>query len=188
MLSKASKKFNNFEKTFLKGKTQFQKNLWHALVFLVRFNLLAIPLYLLLIYPWDPYTIQSFIAMKIAHFLNFAGISTQIVDGITFHLLGYNWYIQIIKDCIGWKSSLALFGLIFAVRKVEIGKRILGLLVGVPIIFIFNLARIFSSIYLATIFGIQNYFFIHDFLWQWGMIAVVLGVWIVWLQKMKIRD
>ena len=186
MFSQLVKKWTLFEKRILKNKTPFQKKLWDAFVFLVRFNILAIPFYVLLIYPWNPYPVQAFIADKIVRMLSFVGTNVSLYDPITFYLKDYNWYVQIIKDCIGWKSSLALFGLMFAVRNVKLAARIKGLLVGVPLLFLLNIFRIFSSIYLTTIFGIQNFRFIHDFLWQWGLIVAVLGIWVYWLNSNKL--
>ena len=180
-----TKKYLRWEHAFLKGKTDLQKQLWQILVFLVRFNILAIPLYFFLIFPFDTFAIQAFTAKIIAAMLSLSGVSVAVVDGITFYLPAHNWYIQIIKDCIGWKSMLALFGMIFAVRGIGIKKRLYGMLAGVPLIFALNLIRIYSSILITTKVGIMHYYLIHDFLWQFGLVAVVLGIWWGWMKWPK---
>lgn len=50
--------------------------------------------------------------------------------------------VEVIKDCVGWKSMLALFGLIFATPDVDMRKRIIGFALGAPFIFAANIFRI----------------------------------------------
>ena len=83
---------------------------------------------------------------------------------------------------------MALWGLIFATRGVSYKKKFYGALVGIPLIFVGNAVRIASSVWLAMMFGLDKFTFIHDFLWQWGLIALVLGIWWGWLGSATKRN
>lgn len=176
--------WDRFEADLVSKFDANQRKLWDVFIFLLRFLILAIPLHVLLWINFDAYTLQVITARSVSFLLSLAGVvhvvsSTfiKIQTGITL------WTIEIIKDCVGWKSFMAVTGLIFAVRKVSLDKRIVGVMIAAPIIYIGNSFRIFSSIYLSLLFGVEWFEFIHGVLWQWGLIALVIAIWWIWLVK-----
>lgn len=165
--------------------TPQQKRLWHTLLFLIRFTILATPLYLILIFQISLLPLQVVVADHANFLLNFFGFKV-VQEELIFTINSFTFYIG--EDCTGWKSMLFYFALIFAVLGVSLRKRLIGLLFGLPLIYLGNLARIFLVVWVAQAWGHSVAMFIHDWLWQLGLIALVLILWIVWLKWIgKIR-
>jgi exosortase/archaeosortase family protein len=91
------------------------------------------------------------------------------------------FYFMINQDCTGWKSMLFLFALIFAVPGVMLGRRLWGLLFGLVVIWVGNIARVVGVVLAERAHGVQAAMLIHDYLWQAGLIALVLGLWLIWM-------
>ncbi len=161
-----------------------QKKLWNIFIFLLRFLVLAIPLHVLLWLNFDAHMLQVVTVNSVSFLLSLFNVTHRVIDVFLIVDPGsVPWTIEIIKDCVGWKSFMAVCALIFAVRKVSAKKRIKGILIAAPIIFAGNIFRIFTSIYLSVTFGYKWFDFIHNILWQWGLIALVILIWWVWLEK-----
>ena len=175
-------RWRSFENRAVKNFTPFQLRLWEIVVFLSRFLLLAIPFHMILWTGFDAEPLQQLTASSVGAMLSLCGVEAS-VDGSLIDIIGAGWGIEIIKDCVGWKSYLALAGLMFAVRGVALRKRLVGTIAALPVIYIGNTFRIFSSIYLGLIFGTEHFAFVHDILWQGGLIALVLCSWLVWLNE-----
>ncbi|UCG95278.1 MAG: archaeosortase/exosortase family protein [archaeon] len=146
-----------------------------TLFFLSKLLLLSVPLYLVIWLGLDLSPLQELVARTVQSFLNFAGYS---VEREGFGLLIGNFSFYISRDCTGWKGLLFLAALIFA-TKAGWRKRALGLAAGLPAFFAFNLLRIMFMVWI----GLGNrglFYLLHDFLWQFSMIAVVLLLWLMW--------
>ena len=178
--SRLDSKWNKFERRITHNFTEFQLKLWDMLVFITRFLVLALPFYFVLWINFNAYPLQLLTAKTVSYVLGLLSVGHEL-NGYFIYIPSFLWTIEIIKDCVGWKSVMALWGLIFATRKISYNKKIYGALVGVPLIFIGNIVRISSSVWLSTMFGLDKFEFIHDILWQWGLIALVLGIWWVWI-------
>lgn len=167
-----------------KNFTQRQKKLYSIFIFLAKFALLSLPLHFLLWLNFDATPVQEFVAQAVNRMLSLSGVAA-VQSGATLAVQTVNGplLVEIIKDCVGWKSMLALFGLIFATPKIAMIKRIIGLLVGAPAIFVLNLVRIWSTIYITAIKGYSFWGITHTFLWQEGLILAVLAVWWVWMKR-----
>ena len=173
-----------FERGLVTRFSSGQMKLWNVLVFLVRFLVLALPLHMLLWLNFDAHVLQVVTVNSVAFLLSLAGVSYEVVDVFLLVDCGsFVWTIEIIKDCVGWKSFMAVSGLMFAVRKVKLKKRVWGIFVALPLIFVGNAFRIFTSIYFSIVFGYEWFDFIHNVLWQGGLIALVIIIWWVWLEK-----
>ncbi len=176
--------WDRFEANLISRLDSFQKKLWNIFIFLLRFLVLAIPLHVLLWLNFDAHILQVVTVNSVSFLLSLFSVSHKVIDVFLIVYFGsVPWPIEIIKDCVGWKSFMAVCALIFAVRKVSAKKRIKGILIAAPIIFTGNIFRIFTSIYLSVTFGYKWFDFIHNFLWQWGLIALVIVIWWVWLEK-----
>ncbi|RLG13509.1 MAG: hypothetical protein DRN71_04685 [Candidatus Nanohalarchaeota archaeon] len=184
VLGRIEMQWDAFERGLVCRFSSGQKKLWDILVFLVRFLILAIPLHVLLWLNFDAHVLQVATVSSVAFLLSLAGVPYEVVD--VFLLVDCNsfvWTIEIIKDCVGWKSFMAVSGLMFAVRKVALSRRMIGVLAALPLIYAGNVFRIFTSIYLSIVFGYEWFDFIHSVLWQGGLIALVIVIWWVWLEK-----
>jgi len=92
----------------------------------------------------------------------------------------------IVQDCLGWKSMAMFVALIYASTKrtLEYADYIIG---GLLVIFIANILRVFSTIYLAEA-EIISFEVIHGVLWRWSLTLIVLGLWIYWLRQRKTEN
>lgn len=164
--------------------TPQQKRLWHTLLFLIRFLILVIPLYIILIFQISLLPLQFIVADHASLLLKFFGF--EVVQEELILKVGTEPFIFYIgEDCVGWKSMLCYFALIFAVLGVSLRKRLIGLLAGLPLIYLGNLARIFLVVLVQQVYGYSAAMFIHDWLWQAGLIALILILWIIWLSWIK---
>lgn len=167
---------------FLK-KTRLKFILW----FLLRFNLLSIPLYIAI------YTGLSFLPLQI--FL--AQITTEILKAQDYSLVQNGqmivvnadnsfYTIEVSWDSTGWKSLYALFALVIAVPAINMTDKLRFLSMGLPTIFILNLIRITTTILVALNFGFQYFDIVHTVLWREGLILAVVLLWYFWVKGKRI--
>jgi len=176
--------WNRFESGITEKLDTKQKKMWDILIFLARFMALAIPFHLILWTNFDAISLQVLTAKSVSFLLSAFMIPHSNIDIYLAVPIGNaTWTIEIIKDCVGWKSFLAVCGLIFAMRGVSAKARLAGILLALPLIYLGNIIRIFSSIYLTLIFGYESFDIIHGILWQGGMIALILAIWLFWLDN-----
>jgi len=171
-------------KQFLKKARKHNPQLYVILKFIVKLNVFAIPLYVLLFFQIKWYALQQFIADLVHGMLLSNGISA-IKDAlaITIPVEGGSWSAFIAWDCTGWKSILFFLALIFA-TDFSRQKKLRGL-VFVPMIFMINIVRIWFMFFYVSIYGLTHYPIVHTLIWSWGMIAVVLIIWAVWIKFFK---
>ncbi|NPA38677.1 MAG: hypothetical protein GXN99_02670 [Candidatus Nanohaloarchaeota archaeon] len=109
-----------------------------------------------------------FISFILAHYLENAFIDTSMLQVFTAkvlaYLLGgeaqgamivlpqYHLYVQIIRDCIGWKTLLALISL-WLIIPLKAKTRIFLIAVSFPLAFFINLQRIMWAVTLYATFG-----------------------------------
>jgi exosortase/archaeosortase family protein len=165
-------------------------------MFLVRLVLLSAPLYLVVGFSISLYPMQLAVAGQSAWILESMGYSVQ-QEGAYLMVSGggpvQDFHFIVSEDCTGWKSMLFLFALILAVPAKALGqglrsrrtaiwkRRGLGLLAGIPVIWLGNLGRVVGVVLAERSHGAETAMLIHDYLWQLGMIAMVLAVWACWL-------
>jgi exosortase/archaeosortase family protein len=163
-----------------------QRKLFEILLFLIKLILFSIPLYLILAFPGILIPLQEVVSENVYLILKSMGSGVSrngfllTMDGIAF---------MVSEDCTGWKSMLFLTALIFAVPGVEIKKRLAGIVVGVPLIYIGNLVRILAVVSIWETYGYETASLVHDYFWQAGLISLVLVIWVLWLHfagKMEI--
>ncbi len=157
------------------------RNPKRLLMFLLRLNLFAIPLYAILIsgVTFEPLmaatTHAAFSLLRLSGVdatLNGDIISVPVNDG------SFGGYVS--WDSAGWKSMLAFFALVFA-TDFGLRKKMLGLLL-VPAIFLLNVLRVWFMFYIATI-NVAYFELAHITVWSWGLILAVLALWAVWMKK-----
>jgi len=160
-------------------KTRLKFILW----FLLRFNLLSIPLYIAI------YTGLSFLPLQI--FL--AQVTTEILKAQDYNLVQSEqmivvnadnsfYTIEVSWDSTGWKSLYALFALVVAVPAINMTDKLRFLSIGLPTIFILNLIRITTTILVALNLGFQYFDIVHTILWREGLILAVVLLWYFWVR------
>ncbi|MFQ3308112.1 MAG: exosortase/archaeosortase family protein [Candidatus Nanohaloarchaea archaeon] len=158
-------------------ETERQHKLYHTMLFL--FKLLAVGLVfqmVLVIYP-DTTGIQEWFASLMGLILSpFIPID---VNGIYIHTLNSSY--MIVQDCLGWKSMAIFTGLFLASTRKYI-QQARYLLLGIVAIFVANIIRVASTIYLSEI-GLISFDLIHTFLWRWGLTVIVFLIWLYWYAK-----
>ncbi|MBI2578195.1 MAG: exosortase/archaeosortase family protein [Candidatus Aenigmarchaeota archaeon] len=92
-----------------------------------------------------------------------------------------SWGALINWDCVGWKSVLALFALIFA-TELPLRTKIKGFLLLAPVIYLVNIGRIWFIFWYVVTFDIANFALVHAVVWSWGLITAVIIFWLAWLR------
>lgn len=174
-----------------------RKILIQIAVFLIFFNLLSIPLWIIIYFDITFPRAQTLLAIFLEHSLNFLKIETKREGFVLFLADPKLPQIIIDADCIGWKSSWMFVALILAtpakikgkikLRNIKFPKtKFKALLIGVPILFIINFLRILTTILIGRYFGINYFELAHTFLWREGLVFAVILIWLLWLRKEKI--
>ena len=157
------------------------KGLYRILKFIVKFNIFAIPLYLVLFTGWTWPALQKFIADFIFNALNAMGYNPSINDVlISIPIKNGVWAAVISWDCVGWKSMLALFALIMA-TDFKPKRKALGMLL-IPVVFFINLLRILFMFFWVKTFDLAYYQTVHAVIWSWGLILTILVLWFLWMK------
>ncbi|MEM5872102.1 MAG: archaeosortase/exosortase family protein [Candidatus Aenigmatarchaeota archaeon] len=178
MKKKKVRKDENLKNKILNKLNENQIAFLDTLIFLIKLLVFAIPLYIIMAFPFLVLPLQEIVKLNVIFLLQILGFSVLSedflikVDDITF---------IISEDCTGWKSMLFMFALIFAVPKVKLKKRLMGLLFCVPVIYLGNLARIFLVIFVWKFYGFETAMMIHNYFWQAGLILLTLSLWLLWL-------
>ncbi len=157
-----------------------------TLVFLIKLNLLAIPMYMILLSNASFSPLQDVDARMSSAILNMFGYSTS-VDGKSVNIMsnGIVKSIEISWDSTGWKSMYAIASLVLITPIGNINKRLRIAVLCVAIVFALNILRIASTIAVSTTFGFNLFDIIHTLLWREGMILAIVGIWIGWMLMEK---
>ncbi len=157
------------------------RRLFRILKFVVKFNVFAIPLYIILVMGWTLPALQKLVADFVFSSLTATGYNPAI-DGllISIPINNGNWAAVISWDCVGWKSMLALFALVMA-TDFGAKRKLLGLVL-VPIVFVINLLRILFMFFWVKTFDLAYYQTVHAVVWGWGLILTILVLWFVWMK------
>ncbi len=164
--------------------TPSQSRQWKLLQFLARLAALSVPIYIIIAFAVDLSALQLAVAGNSAWLLGIMG-SQVTQEGALVSAGDFSFIIT--QDCTGWKSMLLLFGLVFAVPGVAWRKRLLGLVIGLPVIWAGNLLRIMSAVYAQAAWGMEAAQVLHDVWWQLGLTAIVLGTWLLWMKPLRLR-
>jgi exosortase/archaeosortase family protein len=158
-----------------------QERLWETLLFLAKILVFAIPLYLILTFHGVLHPMQDLVANNVYLVLRSLGFNV-VREGFLINIRGENPFVFIVsEDCTGWKSMLFLIALMVAVPGVLWSKRLAGIVLGIPLIYLGNLARILLIVHIEQVYGMETANVVHDYLWQAGLISLVLLIWVLWL-------
>jgi exosortase/archaeosortase family protein len=166
-------------------KKKTRKKLLQILFFLIKLNLLALPLYLLISLDFSYPPLQKFVALLSYKILSLLGIQTSLNESTLRAVMGFKiTFIEIDMDCTGWKSLYTLSALAFATPGIKLKRKGIFLIFSLPTLFLFNIARIVVTIY-SSLINPEIFTLVHDILWSWGLVIAILGIWLIWLKFEK---
>jgi len=155
------------------------------LKFLIRLNVFLAPIYVLSGASF--YFLQRFVAISVVHVLKLLGIDASLKDLlITVPTFGGYFAGFIDFDCTGWKSMIAFLALVFATPTKE-KKKLYGLIF-LPLIFIVNVIRVSFVFFFVSVKGADYFHLIHSIGWSFGMISLVLFLWVLWMKWMRVFE
>jgi exosortase H (IPTLxxWG-CTERM-specific) len=100
------------------------------------------------------------------------------VIGKTVSFNGFN--VIVIGECAGLMEFM-MFAAAVVAYPAKSRSRLIGLLVGIPVLFGINVFRIMALLligkYEPTLFN-----FAHVYLWQGTMVLMIGGLWIAWVR------
>jgi exosortase/archaeosortase family protein len=166
-------------------KKKTRKKLLQILFFLIKLNLLALPLYILIFLDFSYPPLQNFVAFLSYKLLSFFGIQASLNQSTLTAAMGFKiFFIDISMDCTGWKSLYTLFALTIATPGIKLKRKLIFLVLSLPSLFLFNILRIVATVYLSLLEP-EVFAFVHDILWSWGLVVAILGFWAIWLKIEK---
>lgn len=175
----------NLSKYFSKEQmNQRQEKLFEGLKFLSKLVFAGIIFQaILFIYP-DTTGAQAFLAQLTAFLVDPLMKASFTASDINVVTDGVHYIIT--QDCLGWKSMAAYTALVFASTE-KYRKNLKYVFGGLVLIFIANIIRIVTTIYLSHA-GIIPYEIIHDTLWKWSLTGIVFVLWVIWFEKLQYID
>ncbi len=188
-LSYLSRYINDKERKLTKDFTEKQLRLWDAFIFLSSFSLFAASLHLII---WSGYDFRHMIEIT-----SIATSSLLSLTDINYYIQGNTFFIdtktglliaEIIRDCVGWKSFLALSGLMIATRHVTLKSKLIGIIFGLLAIFAGNIIRLFTTFYITSKEGLEYFDMTHNILWQGGLIFLVVSIWWIWMKTITNKE
>ena len=87
--------------------------------------------------------------------------------------------VAIIDECTGVYEAVLLSAALLAFPTAW-SRTVLGLLIGLPLIYAMNLVRIVGLLFVGRYFS-RSFEFMHVYFWQVTMIAMVASVWLGWV-------
>jgi exosortase/archaeosortase family protein len=148
--------------------------------FILVLNLLSIPLYLFIYFKIEVSFLKESEAFLTAELLKVLGLNSVSEKNL---VVINNKIYEISWDSTGWKSLYTLFALIMS-TPIRNRRKIKPIIIGLSLIFLFNIARITTTIYLSHK-QIYSFEFLHIGLWRWGSIGFLFFIWFIFLYTQK---
>lgn len=154
--------------------------------FLIKFNLLALPMYIVMLSGTKFYPLQLMLTNVVHAIVTSLGYEV-VKDGITLTLVSMPAVVNVIigMDCTAWKSMYALVALMIASPVPNDRNKLKHILLGVAAVFVINIVRLVTTVLAGYRFGMRYLDIVHTLLWQEGMIFAVVLIWMLWLKREK---
>ncbi|MGC8993307.1 MAG: archaeosortase/exosortase family protein [Candidatus Aenigmatarchaeota archaeon] len=162
------------------GRRRKKQTLILILDFVLTLNLLSLPLYFIIFFNIQLQFFKELVALLSSGLLNLIGLKAIAIDNF---IIVNNYFYEVSWDSTGWKSMYTFFSLVLSL-PVFFKRKIKFLIFGLISIFLFNLLRIVSTIYLSSQ-KIVSFDFLHMFLWREASILFVLILWFIFLYIQK---
>ncbi len=163
-----------------------ERKLLTILLFLIKFNLLAIPMYIVIYFNFSFPPLQNFLAGLTKNSLILLGYPAIQKDSVIITADKNQFYsIEVSWDSTGWKSMYALVALAIATPVKSLRKKLKFIGIAIPTIFFINFFRILTTILVALRYGLNYFEIVHTLLWREGLILAVVLIWGLWLWNEK---
>jgi archaeosortase B (VPXXXP-CTERM-specific) len=108
----------------------------------------------------------------------------EAVRNKMIHLTHDSWIVN--TECTAI-TIMIIFASFVTVYQTSLKAKGIGLLLGLPVIFIANIMRLLIMAFIDKFSpAYSNYF--HDYLWQVAFIIMVIALWLVWIEKVVRRE
>ena len=97
---------------------------------------------------------------------------------------GFN--VQVIGECTGVMEFM-IFGAALLAYRVSWSKRLIGVLIGIPTLFVFNVIRIVGLLFVGR-YASEMFDIAHIYFWQAGTVLVICGLWMAWIHFVVRED
>jgi exosortase H (IPTLxxWG-CTERM-specific) len=94
--------------------------------------------------------------------------------------------VRIIEECTGIFEALIFLAAVLA-YPTSAAKKLIGIGLGVPILYAFNVARILVLIWVGRHHH-ELFDFMHLYFWQATLILMITSVWLLWIFKVVRRE
>ncbi|HOD66983.1 MAG TPA: exosortase H [candidate division Zixibacteria bacterium] len=94
--------------------------------------------------------------------------------------------VEVIDECTGLLEMVIFTAAVLAFSTTP-GKKLLGLALGLPAIYLFNILRIVVLV-IAGASSKPLFDFLHLYFWQATLILMIASVWIAWIYLVVFRD
>lgn len=148
----------------------------YAIVFLL---LLALEVIILWLAPSMHKTMQHLTSVVVGWLLDLAGVQ-NLVSGSRITVQEPLLIFEIDAACLGGLLFWAYVALVLAEPKATPRQRVAGLITGMVCLIVFNLFRIFISIYIEWRTGVN----VHNYFYLFNMVFVLL-VWAGWVWSIR---
>jgi len=156
-----------------------KRSLRPEIKFIIIFLILITAFYLIYYYTLNYFSfLKTDIASTLGFTLSILGIKA-VVQGEDVLLSGFS--LSIVEECTAIFASLIYVSCVLA-YPANLKSKLMGIGFGLPVIQVVNLARLvvlaLTGLYYPGIFE-----FVHTYIWQSIFIIFVIGVWLVWLER-----
>jgi archaeosortase B (VPXXXP-CTERM-specific) len=122
-----------------------------------------------------------------AHIVGFVlSIFTNNVSYNGAHCIMQGFAVEIIDECTGLLEMVIFLAAVLSFGT-TIRKKALGLLMGIPAIYLFNVLRIIVLV-LVGAYWPGAFDFMHTYFWQVTLILMIGSVWVGWLYLVVYRE
>lgn len=163
-------------------------------MFLIKFGAASLPLYLIYYSNWNFRFLENseaFLANLLLKAFQFeTGLVKVISPDTGFKIPAIRIgkaIIGIDRPCTGYRSYFAFLGLVFATPNINRKRKIKGVIIGAFAIYLINILRIFITGVIGF-YSPQSLDWVDGLLWGWGLIFVVLGLWLAWYKELGIIE
>ena len=120
---------------------------------------------------------------QLAYLVLTAFTEKAIINGNLVHMDGFA--VRIIEECTGIFEVIIFVAAVLAFPT-SWAKRMVGLAMGIPMLYVFNVVRILVLILVGR-YQPDVFEFMHIYFWQATLILMITSVWLLWIFKV-VRD
>ncbi len=122
---------------------------------------------------------RNAVAFVVGGLLRLVGTDVSVA-GPLISVGGPELMFDVTTACLGGVLFWVYLALVSAEARASHRQRLKAIFIGLAVLFVFNIVRIFVSVYLEGVAGLR----VHDYFYLVNMLAVLL-VWAGWLRTLK---